>query len=181
VSENVPENIGDIARQQDKETVAPGEALSLAADAATPSGQPDAPNPQERDSRGRFLSGNLAAVSHALRAVTLPAELQHLREEVAAYEAGCLADEGGDAADVPIRRRSQLTYRARLHRRIIQLDDAIELRGLLDRRGKLRVTWLQQLSSLITTAKAIDTLLGLERRTKPVPGPLDYIHGRANV
>lgn len=126
---------------------------------------PDAPNPQGRDGRGRFLPGNLAAVSHALRAIDLPPELRHLREEIAAYEAACLVDEGDD---VTTRRLSLVTYRARVHRRVIQLDDALELRGLLDRRGRLRTNWLQQLATLINTAKALDTLLGLDRKPKQV-------------
>ena len=51
----------------------------------------------------------------------------------------------------------------------MQLDAAIEVRGLFDRRGKLRVAWLQQLQSLINTAKGIDSLLSLDRREKAVP------------
>ena len=51
---------------------------------------------------------------------------------------------------------------------MLQLDAAIELRGLFDKRGKLRVAWLGQLQALINAAKAIDSLLGVERRQKPV-------------
>ena len=43
--------------------------------------------------------------------------------------AGCESDEGGSLADLPTRRRAQLEYRARLHRRILLLDSALELRG----------------------------------------------------
>jgi hypothetical protein len=82
--------------------------------------------------------------------------------------ASVVADEG-DPEDVPARRKSLLEYRGRIHRRIVQLDTALELRGLIDKRGKLRVAWLQQLSSFITTAKSLDQLLGLARKAKRVP------------
>jgi hypothetical protein len=54
-----------------------------------------------------------------------------------------------DPQDVPTRRKALIDYRARLHRRILQLDSALEQRGLLDRRQKLRTQWLQQLGTLI--------------------------------
>jgi hypothetical protein len=129
---------------------------------------PCGPNtePTGRDERGRFLPGNLAAVRHALRTERLPKEFAHLAAEVDEYVSASIADDGGDS-EVPTRRRSLHEYRARIHRRVLQLDAAIEIRGLFDRRGKLRVAWLQQLQGLITTAKGIDTLLGLERRQKP--------------
>src|SRR5262245_14540453 len=100
------------------------------------------PNTPGRDARGRYQPGHPLTVANGLRAVNLPRELAHLRAEVAEFEAACLVDEGDD--EVPVRRRALLMYRARLHRRILQLDDALELRGLLDRRGKLRDRWLQQ-------------------------------------
>jgi hypothetical protein len=62
-----------------------------------------------------------------------------------------------------------LEYRARVHRRVLQLDAALEVRGLIDRRGKLRVAWISKLESLITTARALDGLLGLGRRAKQLP------------
>jgi hypothetical protein len=128
---------------------------------------PLAPSAPVRDGRGRFLPGNLAAVSHALRAETLPPELAHLPAEIDAWMASVAADEG-NPDDVSTRRRALLEYRGRLHRRVVQLDTALELRGLVDKRGKLRVAWLQQLSSLITTAKALDMVLGLERKARKV-------------
>ena len=131
-------------------------------------GAPAHPNPQGRDARGRFRKGNGLAVTHALHAIELPPELRHLRDEITTYEAACLVDEGDIAANVPVRRRSLLTYRARLHRRFLQIDDAIELRGLIDRRGRLRVVWLTKLESLIGAAVRVDTLLGLQRRPKHV-------------
>jgi hypothetical protein len=110
----------------------------------------------------------MAAVRHGLRSDRLPPEFAYLREEVDAFMADCLSDEG-DPANISCRRRAELEYRARLHRRIAQLDAAIELRGLFDKRGKLRVAWLQQLTSLISSARGIDAMLGLQRRQKRVP------------
>jgi hypothetical protein len=39
-------------------------------------------------------------------------------------------------------------------------------RGLIDKRGTLRATWLTKLESLIAAALSIDRLLGLDRRSK---------------
>jgi hypothetical protein len=152
-----------------------------------PSGASDvvAPNRQgSRDRHGRFAKGNhigprfepsnVAAVSHGLHARDLPPELAGLRDEVAAFLTGALVDEG-DADDVPARRRALLEYRARLHRRILQLDSALEVRGLVDRRGKLRVAWLQQLAGLIERARGLDVTLGLARRQKRVPTLADVL------
>jgi hypothetical protein len=95
----------------------------------------------------------------------LPPEFAYLVAEVDAFMAASLADDGG-ASEVPKRRHAQHEYRARLHRRILQLDAAIELRGMFDQRGKLRVHWLDQLQRLMHAARGIDALLGLERRQK---------------
>ena len=150
---------------------------------------PDVPRPPDRDARGRFADrnqvgartqfsgGNWAAMRHSLDADRWPPGLDVLKEEVEALLAEMLADEG-DASDVPARRRSLLNYRARLHRRIIQLDAALEQRGLLDRRGKLRVTWLQQLGGLIERARTLDTTLGLTRRQKRIPTLDEYLTAR---
>jgi hypothetical protein len=129
---------------------------------------PSVPSWPERDAAGRFVPGNLAAVKHALSAAKLPPEFEHLEAEVDAFVAGCLTDEG-DEQDVSTRRRSLLNYRARVHRRIVQLDAAIEVRGLVDRKGKLRAGWLQRLEGLVNVAKGLDAMLGLERRQKRVP------------
>ena len=115
-----------------------------------------------------FEPGNLAAIKHALHSDRLPPEFAHLAADLDEFIAGCLGDEG-DERDVPTRRRALLNYRARLHRRIIQLDAAIELQGLFSRDGKLRVAWLQRLEGLIYAARGIDSLLGLARRQKRVP------------
>jgi hypothetical protein len=128
-----------------------------------------APIAPARDPKtGRFLGGNFASMQHALRSDRLPPEFEPLAAEVGAFEAASIADDGGES-ELTHRRRALLGYRARLHRRVLQLDAAIELRGLFDKRGKLRAAWLQQLQALVNTAKAIDQLLGLERRQKRVP------------
>jgi hypothetical protein len=116
----------------------------------------------------------MLAVTHGLRTDALPPQFAHLREEVQTFVDGCLTDEG-DAKDVTTRRRSLLEYRARLHRRVLQLDEAIDVRGLFDKRGKLRAAWLQRLEGLVNTSKALDTLLGLARREKDV-NPVDAVH-----
>ena len=136
--------------------------------------EPSAPNASGRDARGRFLPGNLAAVTHALRTDRLPPEFAQLAQELEDFMAASITDDGG-ASEVPARRRSLHEYRGRIHRRILQLDAAIELRGLFDKRGKLRVAWLQQLQSLINAAKGIDSLLGLERRQRPVTSLADLM------
>ncbi len=135
---------------------------------------PVAPNGPDRDEKGRFRSGNGAAVTTGLRARDLPEQFAHLREEVQAFVDGTLLDEG-DPDSVPARRRALLEYRGRLDRRIRQLDDALELRGLLDRKGKLRTAWLQQLAGLIEKARSLDVTLGLERRQKRVANALELL------
>src|SRR4029450_7831515 len=89
---------------------------------------PSAPSWPGRDAQGRFVPGKLAAVRHALSATHLPQEFQHLEAEVSAFVAGCLVDEG-DEQDMSTRRHALLNYRARIHRRIVQLDAALETRG----------------------------------------------------
>lgn len=128
---------------------------------------PASPIPPGRDTAGRFMAGNQVAVVHGLRGSQLPAALAHLHDEVAAFEADCLADEG-DVADIPARRRALLHDRARIERRIRQIDDTLELRGLIDRRGRLRTAWLQRLEGLVATAIRLDTLLGLQRGQRRV-------------
>jgi len=129
---------------------------------------------------GHPRPGTQLAVMHALRTVDVPPEFVHLREEVTAFLEASLTDDGG-ADQTPMRRRSLHEYRARIHRRTLQLDAAIELRGLFDKRGKLRVAWLQQLQSLINTAKGIDQLLGLGRRAKRVPSLEDVLSGKVEL
>ena len=141
---------------------------------------PVAPNGSDRvdrDEKGRFQRGNESAVTTGLRAQRLPEQFAHLRAEVQAFVDATLIDEG-DPDSAPARRRALLEYRGRLDRRIRQLDDALELRGLLDRKGKLRTAWLQQLAGLIEKARSLDVTLGLERRQKRVPDLDAYVAQR---
>ncbi len=130
----------------------------------------------------RYLPGNPGPVRTGLKCAgdagwnVVPEVFAHLRAELAEFHIGAVTDEGGPD-EVSTRKRALLEYRARLHRRIGQVDDALEAKGMLDRRGRLRTAWLQRLEGLINTAKALDSLLGLERRQKKVD-PLDYIGGR---
>jgi hypothetical protein len=112
-----------------------------------------------------FLPHNRVRVEAGLRTMRWPAGLEMLQTEVERFLDGSLVDEG-DAPDVPTRRRALLEYRARLHRRIVQLDGCLELKGLFDGRGRLRTSWLTLLATLIDRAKALDQVLGLERRVK---------------
>lgn len=149
----------------------------IAAPAGEPFGEPSAPSWPARGPDGKFLPGNLAAVKHALRSDRVPPEFQHLADELDTFIAGCVSDEGGDH-EISTRRRSLLNYRARLHRRIAQLDAAIESLGLFSKDGKLRVAWLQRLEGLINTAKGLDSLLGLDRRQKRIPSLDEVLDGR---
>src|SRR5262249_465666 len=112
-------------------------ATELADGGASHDSSSVAPSALGRDGRRRFQKGHHLTTGHALHMVELPTGLKHLHDEIALFEAACLVDEG-DVEDIPVRRRALLNYRARIHRRVLQLDDAIELRGLHDRRGKLR-------------------------------------------
>jgi hypothetical protein len=132
-----------------------GDALSVAV--------PDTRSPG-RDRWGRFLPGNTAAVSHGLQSRRTPPGLEQLDREVEAFLGAAMVDEG--ERDIPARRKALLVYRARLHRRILQLDAALEQRGILDKRQKLRATWLSILVSLIEKCRQIDVTLGLERRQR---------------
>lgn len=133
------------------------------------------PNAPGRDAtNGRYLLGHRENISTGMDTDRLPIGLEHLHAELDRFIAGSLVDEG-DEQDIPTRRRSQLEYRARLHRRILQLDAVLDQRGLVDKRGKLRAAWLSQLQSLIAAAVRIDNLLGLDRRPKEVDDLQTYI------
>ena len=122
-------------------------------------------HPKGRDSKGRFTPGHFHSATTGLHTPRLPPEFAHLQADADHFLAASLSDEG-DANDVPARRRSQLGYRAVVHRKILQLSEALERRGLFDSRGRLRVAWLGQLNALLSQARQQDQLLGLERRQK---------------
>lgn len=138
------------------------------ASAATAPAQP-AENGQQ-DARGRFLPGNALAKRHGLHASRSAEAMASAREQFLASD---MADAGG-LGDVPTRKASLHHYRARLHSHISALSDALETFGLFDKRGRLRVAWLQRLEGLMTTAHRLDATLGLERRARPVD-PLEAV------
>ncbi len=130
--------------------------------------KPVHPEASQRGPDGRFLTGNRLALTHGLRRQNDGEGAgSDLRSEVESFVTESLRDE--KAATLSPRRRSLLECRARLHRRIIGLDDALERHGLLDSRGRLRARWLQRLESMINTAKGLDQVLGLE--PAPAEGP----------
>lgn len=122
------------------------------------------PAGSDRDSRGRFTPGNRLSVKHGLHASRLKAELTRARQE---FYSQSTADDGGES-EIGIRRRSQHQYRARIHVLLLAMAEALETHGLHDRRGKLRVSWLMQVQSLVDRAIRIDQALGLDRRARTV-------------
>jgi hypothetical protein len=133
----------------------------------TPQVSTVAPNGQ-RPNSGRFTPGHTRGRlpgGTGLYSDHLPRDLEYIAAEVERFNTGSLVDEG-DVDEIPTRRRSQLQYRGLVHRNIHAVAGALAQRGLVDRRGKLRVQWISKLESLIATAVRIDNLLGLERRPK---------------
>ena len=120
--------------------------------------------------RGHPLPGHGGALSrrHGLYAALSGA----IADERAEFLVASLTDDGGE---IPTRRRSLHEYRARLHVHVVQLSDALERHGLFDRRGRLRVSWLQRFEALVGRAQAIDAVLGLSRRSRPVESARDII------
>lgn len=132
---------------------------------------------RQRDEHGRFLPQNAAATMHALTATNLPPEFAHVQQEIDAFIAGSLSDEG-DATDIPTRRRAQLKYRALLHRHILTMHTALIVKGYFDAHGRLRAAWLQRLEGLINTARGLDKELGLGRRAKRIPTVQEWIEAQ---
>ena len=75
-----------------------------------------------------------------------------------------------------------------LHRHILLLNAALDVRGLFDTRGRLRVSWLSKLESLMREARAFDTSLRFSapftqdpRHAMPPPRALfRYLRGSAS-
>jgi hypothetical protein len=108
-----------------------------------------------------FQPRNRKAQTHGLHARVSDALIAE-RED---FERRSLTDDG---TDVPVRRASRHRYRARVHVQIEALSEALEQFGLFDKRGKLRVGWLQRLESMIGVAARLDASLGDERGARPV-------------
>jgi hypothetical protein len=137
--------------------------------------EPDTLPNAQRDDKGRILPGHTLTVKHGLFS---DRDLANLNAEVSVFLGGSITDDGGES-EVATRRRTLHEYCARLHRRIVQLDAAIETRGLFDPRGKLRVAWVGKLESLIGAARGIDNVLGLDRRARDVGSMQEYMRGKA--
>lgn len=104
-----------------------------------------------------------------------------LLADVDRFEAAQITDEGEAEGDIQSRRRELIRYRARIiHKNVLKLASALEERGLVDKRGKLRVAWLSKLESLINTAIRVDSLLGLDRHPKEI-SLQDYINGQRTL
>jgi hypothetical protein len=139
--------------------------------------QPTAPDALARKPNpGWFKPGQPGPrLTHGLYSDAHPATAA-IVTEVERFMGAQLADEGGPDADLTARRSSLLGYRGRIvHKNILKLAQAIEDRGLFDKRGKLRVAWLQQLGALLDKAVRIDTLLGLARRARRTQTPIEWL------
>ncbi len=122
----------------------------------------DSEGKPQRTALGHFVAGNTESRKHGQYGRVSAA----LIEERERFERLSLTDDGG--AQVPVRRAARHGYRARLDVQIKALSDALEHFGLFDRRNHLRVAWLQQLTSLISTAQRLDASLGDDTQLRSV-------------
>ena len=169
----------------------PGQALTSAQ--AGPGGdiEADAPpvgpngSPARKPNRGRFQPGQPGPRLESGRYSDqhLPPGLADwLPGEVARFMGAQLIDEGVGEVDIPPRRRALLGYRASVHKNILKMSFALDEKGLVDRKGKLRTSWLQMLMSLMDRAVRLDGLLGLERTPKQIPqSPREWLESLADV
>ncbi len=109
--------------------------------------------PRRKANRTSFKKGHtLGAMTHGLYSDRHP-EAGAIVEAALKFEADQLIDEGEAEADIHSRRRRLITYRSRiLDKNILKLAVALEERGIVDKRGKLRVAWISKLESLISVA-----------------------------
>jgi hypothetical protein len=128
----------------------------------------------------RFQPGNRASVQHLVYSERLPPGLEDLPAQLDQFMSAQLLDEGDDADRLSARRRSLLSHRVfTVERNIRKLAHTLDQKGLVDSKGKLRVQWLQMLSTFIDKAIRLDTLLGLERRPRRVESPIEWLQRRA--
>lgn len=128
-----------------------------------------------RDERGRVLPGHQLPATHYLNAQRVPQVYLDAERDLLAQS---IADDGG-VENIPARRLAQHEYRCSIHRKVWQLSDALDAKGLFDSRSKLRERWLARYEALVALATRIDSTLGLERRTRQVPNPADWLEGKA--
>jgi hypothetical protein len=127
---------------------------------------------------GWFTPENQRARKHGLYSRRLDPDVLALIESAESFTARSLADAGGAEA-MSARERSQHGYRGIVHQDIQELHYALRKFGLFDGRGRPRLSWLTKLESLMATARAIDSALGLERRSAAAPTLSDYVNGLA--
>lgn len=136
------------AEMVDADTLAPASPYGPGRDATT----------------GRFAPNHTASAKHGLFSAR---DLAGLDERISTLTAQAIADMGGEE-NVSVRARLAIETRFRLQRRLEQIDAAIEVKGIMDSRGKLRSAWLQRLEGLSGAIRAIDAQLGLRRQAKRV-------------
>lgn len=136
---------------------------------------PAAPSRAERNERGQFVRGNVAAVKTGRYAKgQLPEALEALDALSRDFLEQSIEDDGGRAA-LSARRISQHENRAIVWLMTRRLALSFDAHGMHSRDGKLRVAWLQQLGTMLAKATEIDRLLGLDRRAKSVTDLHDYL------
>lgn len=155
--------------------VVPGSGSTATSEPPAPSALARKPNPGwfKKGRPGAALSTGLYSDQHPATAAIVA--------EVERFMGAQLVDEGGADADLTARRGALVEYRGRIvHKNILKLAQAIEDRGLFDKRGKLRVAWLQQLGTLLDKAVRLDSLLGLTRRARRTQTPIEWLEGLDN-
>lgn len=147
----------------------PEVAKMVPVDAAIAQASPYGPG---RDAgNGRFTKNHTASVKHAIFSER---DLAGLNERIQALTAQAIADMGGEPS-VSVRARLLIETRFRLQRRLEQIDAALEVKGVMDGKGKLRAAWLQRLEGMAAAIRAIDAQLGLKRQAKRVGTLAEHI------
>jgi hypothetical protein len=128
---------------------------------------------QERDERGRYLPGSQEGNQHArtsgVRAFELHGEAalpSELRDELAAFRAALMADQGG-ASELTAIRAGYVQRLSEVEACLRLLAEDLRTRGLMTKRGRVRSTY----DKLLQTIDRWDRLaqrLGMERRTLQV-------------
>ena len=129
----------------------------------------------QRTTCRRTLPGNRLSYKTGIYAIATTSEQRAIETAGRALAEQSVADAGG-RVELGARELSDHEYRGLLHIRILKLAWALDRHGDFDGRGRLRVGWIRQLESLISTALSLDKTLGLRRRARPVP-TLDEVLG----
>lgn len=121
-----------------------------------------------RGADGRFVGGNVAALTHGLRAKSLldvPELAEAHREAVAAIE----ADLGADLSTL---KRGAVREAARLLLIVDSLGNDLLTRGVLTAKGKNRAALTAYVTTLTSLQKMMGTL-GIERKSRTLPTTID--------